>query len=216
MRVRAAELHCAQIWAKVWREAERENIREEKKEERVRNRREVRQMNRRFAIEKGINISKDKSLMSSDDERLTEESGEEEEEEEKEEEEKEAAHEHYGPEEHIEEALIIEVDEYDEYIVDEQCNIVHNEKVALRRGSIEMPSIGRRYHAFETRTSREQMPISFPGWTWLMPLTRIWIRRVAFCWGLVSCSKEKVQRIRFPGWHYIRKEASMESTDMES
>jgi hypothetical protein len=151
-------------------------------------------MNRRFAIEKGR------------DTRLTEEPGKEEE----------AADEHYEPEQHIEEALTIEADKYDEYIVDEQCNIVHNSKAALRRGSIEMHSIARRYDSFETRTSGEEMPISFPGWTSLMPLTRIGIRRVAFCWRLALCSTEKAQRIKFPVRYYIRKKASMESTDMES
>jgi hypothetical protein len=57
--------------------AERQAIRQEKEDEKARHRREVRRRNREFAIDHGIDISKDKFLMSSDDERLNQESDEE-------------------------------------------------------------------------------------------------------------------------------------------
>ena len=57
--------------------AERQAIRQEKEDEKARHRREVRRRNRQFAIAQGIDISKDKFLMSSDDERLNKDSDEE-------------------------------------------------------------------------------------------------------------------------------------------
>jgi dynein assembly factor 1 len=101
------ELRCAHAWAKGGRDAEtaeRALIRQEKDDEKARNRRELRRMNRRFAIDQGLDISKDKTLMSSDDERLNEDSGEEE------------PAEVHAEEEEVprEEVRTIEIEEYDE------------------------------------------------------------------------------------------------------
>jgi dynein assembly factor 1 len=75
------ELRCAIAWGRGGRDAEmeeRQAIRQEKEDERARSRRELRRRNRQFAIDHGIDISKDKFLMSSDDERLKQESDEDE------------------------------------------------------------------------------------------------------------------------------------------
>jgi dynein assembly factor 1 len=67
------EVRLARAWSFGGRDAEmaeREKIRQEKDDVKIRNRREVRRANRKSAIEKGIDISRDTSLMSSDDERL--------------------------------------------------------------------------------------------------------------------------------------------------
>jgi hypothetical protein len=107
MPVNETEVRCARAWAKGGRDeeaAERERIRQEKEDAKTRNRREVRRMNRKFAIDQGLDISKDKTLMSSDDERLKEDADEEEEKREEEEE---------AREETEEWERVIEVEEYD-------------------------------------------------------------------------------------------------------
>jgi dynein assembly factor 1 len=68
-----AEVRLAKAWSVGGRDAEmaeREKIRQEKDDEKTDNRRKLRRANRQSAIERGIDISRDKSLMSSDDERL--------------------------------------------------------------------------------------------------------------------------------------------------
>jgi dynein assembly factor 1 len=115
--VTETELRCAQAWTKGGREAEsaeRERIRQEKEDAKARNRREVRRMNRKFAIDQGIDISKDKSLMSSDDERLNEDVDEEEERAERVEE-----------EEDVEEARAFEVEEYDDDGLPENVGVAY-------------------------------------------------------------------------------------------
>jgi hypothetical protein len=80
--VNETEVRCARAWAKGGRDAEaaeRERIRQEKEDAKTRNRKEVRRMNRKFAIDQGLDISKHRTSMSSDDERLNEDQGEEEE-----------------------------------------------------------------------------------------------------------------------------------------
>ena len=70
--VKESEVRCAQAWARGGREAEmaeREKIKQEQEDEKTRHRRELRRINRQHAIEQGIDVSKDKFLMSSDDER---------------------------------------------------------------------------------------------------------------------------------------------------
>jgi dynein assembly factor 1 len=103
MPVTEMEQRCAQAWAKGGRDAEaaeRARIRQENEDAMTRNRKELRRMNRRYAIDQGFDVSKDKSLMSSDDERLNDE-GEREEEQAEE------------VETQQEEVRMIEVEEYD-------------------------------------------------------------------------------------------------------
>jgi dynein assembly factor 1 len=79
--VTEAEVRCAKAWARGGSAAEaqeRQNIRDEKEAEWARHRRELRRINRKTAIDRGLDISQDKSLMSSDDERLNDDSDEEE------------------------------------------------------------------------------------------------------------------------------------------
>lgn len=81
--VKESEVRCAQAWARGGREAEmaeRAKIKQEEEDEKTRHRRELRRINREHAIEQGIDVSKDKYLMSSDDERKYADSGDEEEE----------------------------------------------------------------------------------------------------------------------------------------
>jgi dynein assembly factor 1 len=79
--VTEADIRCAVAWARGGRDAEMEEraaIRREKDEVETRQRRDLRRSNRQFAIDHGIDISKDKFFMSSDDERLKDQSDEEE------------------------------------------------------------------------------------------------------------------------------------------
>lgn len=67
------EVRCSKAFMEGGRDAEkieREKYLQEKEDERAKNRKELRRANRKYAIENGIDISKDKYMMSSDDERL--------------------------------------------------------------------------------------------------------------------------------------------------
>lgn len=67
------DIRCARAYMEGGRDAEmeeRQRYRKEKEDEKTRNRRELRRVNRKYAIEAGIDISHDKYMMSSDDERL--------------------------------------------------------------------------------------------------------------------------------------------------
>lgn len=71
--VNELEIRCSKAFMEGGREAEikeREKYRQEKEDERIKNRKELRRANRKYALENGIDISHDKFLMSSDDERL--------------------------------------------------------------------------------------------------------------------------------------------------
>lgn len=77
------EIRCSKAYMEGGREAEmkeREKYFQEKDEEKAKNRKELRRANRKFALENGIDISKDKYMMSSDDERLLKSSSDDDEE----------------------------------------------------------------------------------------------------------------------------------------
>ena len=73
MPVNELEIRCSRAYMEGGREAEmeeRQRYRQEKEDEKTENRKKLRRANRKAAIEAGLDISKDKYLMSSDDERL--------------------------------------------------------------------------------------------------------------------------------------------------
>lgn len=71
--VKDTEVRCAHAYMRGGREeemAERQRIKNEIEDAQTKNRKELRRVNRKYAIEHGLDISHDKFLMSSDDERL--------------------------------------------------------------------------------------------------------------------------------------------------